>query len=75
MTGYSEMRDVRRDGLIEAFLIAFTPLLGLLYPQHPVSILYIHQSTFVFTATLDSKLTLCSSVDKRVLTFFSFFFS
>ena len=29
----SEMRDVRRDGLIEAFLIAFTPLHGLLYPR------------------------------------------
>lgn len=29
-----EMRDVRRDGLIEAFLIAFTPLHGLLYPRY-----------------------------------------
>lgn len=28
------MRDVRRDGLIEAFLIAFTPLHGLLYPRY-----------------------------------------
>lgn len=28
-----EMRDVRRDGLIEALLIAFTPPRGLPYPR------------------------------------------
>lgn len=34
-----EMRDVRRDGLIEALLIAFTPPRGLLYPRvYPRSI-------------------------------------
>lgn len=32
-----EMRDVRRDGLIEALLIAFTPPRGLPYPRMGVS--------------------------------------
>lgn len=48
----SEMRDVRRDGLIEAFLIAFTPLHGLLYPRYPVSVFCSGSTSYLALAWL-----------------------
>lgn len=51
-----EMRDVRRDGLIEAFLIAFTPLHGLLYPRYPVSVFCSGSTSYLALAASASPL-------------------